>query len=324
VTISGTARRLLGVREPGVDQDFLHTVRGLPYNRVRASIDVVFREKVPATLSEIELDPKMGGDGKYILVNVMPMNLEGGLPELAVISVTDVTEQFQTRRRLESVQSEQTQLVEELTAVNKRLSDMNKELQDANEEMQAANEELMLTQEELQASNEEFEATNEELQATNEELETNNEELQATNEELEATNDELGARTQELIQTTHMLEAEQLRLSQVVEKAPFGAIVLRGPRLHVASTNEFVAGILETDAYAERPFAEVFHGGDRDAVVESCFGALKDGEPRTTPTFEATADGESPSRFAFRTVPLRDVTGAVDALVLYLERVGEA
>ena len=194
VTVNGIARRLLGIREIGTDQDFLHSARGLPYSTVRSALDNVFRERNSTTLPEVEVALGPGGDGRYLCLDIVPMQLEGVVPDMVVIGVSDVTDQVHTRRQLESIQGDQKQLLDELGAVNHRLNNMNKELQDANEELQAANEELMLTQEELQATNEEFEATNEELQATNEELETNNEELQATNEELETTNDELIAR----------------------------------------------------------------------------------------------------------------------------------
>ena len=175
LTINSAARRLLGVRDIGYDQDFLHAVRGMPYQEVRKAIDTCFREHTTTTLPELELDQTSEGTARYIGLTIMVMQVEQSAPELAVITATDVTEQVQIKRRLEAVQREHAELVTELSTANKRLGAMNKELQDANEELQAANEELMLTQEELQATNEEFEATNEELQATNEELETNNE-----------------------------------------------------------------------------------------------------------------------------------------------------
>ena len=210
MTINATARRLLGIRDIAYDQDFLHTVRGLPYQEVRQAIDTAFREHSTITVGELELDQAVEGTGRFVSLTIMVMQVEQGAPELAVLTLLDITEQIQIKRRLEAVQREQSELVAELSAGNKRFSAMNKELQDANEELQAANEELMLTQEELQATNEEFEATNEELQATNEELETNNEELQATNEELQTTNDELSARTVELQELMKQHRLEQL------------------------------------------------------------------------------------------------------------------
>jgi two-component system CheB/CheR fusion protein len=191
LTANGSARRLLGLRDGGNEQDFLHAVRGIPYAHVREAIDVVFRERSTITLPEVELDMAVGGSGRSVSLSIAPMQLEAGSPDLAAISITDVTEQIQVRKQLEDVQAEHAQLMNELNTSNKRLNDTNKELLDANEELQVTNEELVLTHEELQATIEEFETTNEELQATNEELETNNEELQATNEELETTNEEL-------------------------------------------------------------------------------------------------------------------------------------
>jgi PAS domain-containing protein len=311
VTISGSARRLLGVRELGVDQDFLHTVRGLPYARVRATIDAVFRDKTAMTLSELEMDPSTGGDGRYLLLTAVPMQVELGMPDLAVLSVTDVTDQVQTRRRLEAVQAEQAQLVDELSATNKRLGDLNKELQDANEELQAANEELMLTQEELQASNEEFEATNEELQATNEELETNNEELQATNEELEATNDELSARTQEIHHIMKALEVEQARLERVVEMAPYGIVVLRGPHLDVESFNAEFAHLFVSGEAKGRPFDDVFDGTSHRELLGACWDAVRKDEICTVSP--AGADGQT----SYAVVPTHDASSNVDGLVVY-------
>ncbi|HVF98251.1 MAG TPA: CheR family methyltransferase, partial [Chloroflexia bacterium] len=184
VSINASARRLLGIRDTGVDRDFLHTVRGLPYSQVRAAIDTAFRERTAVLLPEVELEQVGGGTGRYVALTMVPVEAEHDGPDLQVVSVEDVTDTVELRRNMASTQTELRELLGEMQNSNRRLSDMNKDLQDANEELQAANEEFMLPQEELQATNEEFETTNEELQATNEELETNNEELQATNEEL--------------------------------------------------------------------------------------------------------------------------------------------
>jgi two-component system, chemotaxis family, CheB/CheR fusion protein len=325
VTISGAARRKLGVREVGVDQDFLHSIRGLPYARVRSAIDSVFRDKTALTLSEFELDPATGGDGRYVLLSIALMSLDPSIPELAVISVTDATDQIQTRKRLESVQAEQTLVVDELSTFNKRLSDLNKELQDVNEELQAANEELMLTQEELQASNEEFEATNEELQATNEELETNNEELQATNEELEATNDELTARSQELYQIMRAHEIEQERLGRIVDLAPMGVVVLHGMQLDVEFHNARSAGLFEPADAKHRAFDEVFAGDEKQSVIDACREAFRSDEPRHTKPFRVSSrETDAPATLArLEIVPMHDEHGAVDGLVLYLLPAGE-
>src|SRR6185295_5865545 len=226
VTINAAARRIFGIREIAYDQDFLHTVRGLPYQEVRRAIDTAFREHSTINLSDLELDQEVETSGRYLNLTIMTMQVKHGGTELAVITALDITEQKQIKRGLEAVQRDQAELVSELSAANNRFGAMNKELQDANEELQAANEELMLTQEELQATNEEFESTNEELQATNEELETNNEELQATNEELQTTNDELTARTVELQELAKQHRVEQLQIASLLERYPHFIMVL--------------------------------------------------------------------------------------------------
>src|SRR6202011_6062146 len=53
VIANGEARRLLGLRDPrdvsAEQQDFLHSVRGIPYPAVRETIDLVFRERKTVT-----------------------------------------------------------------------------------------------------------------------------------------------------------------------------------------------------------------------------------------------------------------------------------
>jgi PAS domain-containing protein len=326
VTANSAARRTLGLREPVNEQDFLHSVRGLPYELVRNAIDEVFRERATKVLPQIEIS---GGSAatQYLSLTIVPMQSEEALSDLAVISALDVTEQVTAKRRLETVQHEQKQLVEELSMANKRLAEMNKDLQDTNEELQAANEELMLTQEELQATNEEFEATNEELQATNEELETNNEELQATNEELETTNDEMSARTNELRDLADVLAAERLRLSEMVELAPFYIMVLRGPRLLVEAYNPNYARLFGGRDITGFPVEQVFqqtHMGELIAIVRAAFRGdeVRTTDPIATSVF--TGDSEAQQKhFAYTVVPSHDTTGRVDAVVLYAEDVTE-
>lgn len=113
MTINAAARRLLGVLDIAYDHDFLHTVRGLPYQEVRRAIDTAFREHTTTTLDEVELDQSIEGLGKHVSFTIM--QIEQGAPELAVITALDVTERVQLKRRLEAVQREHTELVGELT-----------------------------------------------------------------------------------------------------------------------------------------------------------------------------------------------------------------
>jgi two-component system CheB/CheR fusion protein len=324
VTINAAARRLLGVRDIAYDQDFLHTVRGMPYQEVRRAIDTSFREHSTMTLQEIVLDQTSEGSGKYVSFTIMAMQSDHVVPELAVITVVDTTEHVQVKKRLDAVQREHADLVGELSAANKRLGTMNKELQDANEQLQAANEELMLTQEELQATNEEFEATNEELQATNEELETNNEELQATNEELQTTNDELTARTGELQDMTRQYKFEQSQLSTLLERFPHYVMILNAEDLTIQSFNHAYKQLLGGRDIKGRPISEVFLGNDVDELIKVLGTAVQDGQSLQTRPILARVEGHSKatdSRFIHTILPIaEDSNSTIARLFVYSEK----
>jgi two-component system CheB/CheR fusion protein len=325
LSINSAARRLLGIRELAFEHDFLHSARCLPYAMVRNAIDAVIREKNPATLAEVPLEPPPTSGTRWLSLTLMPAQSEASLSDLIVISVVDTTDQIITRRRLETTQQEQAQLLAELSNANKRLNEVNKELQDANEELQATNEEMTLTQEELQATNEELEATNEELQATNEELETNNEELQATNEELQTTNEELGARTHELQDLTRTLSAERKRLGEMVELAPFAIMVLRGPGLVLEAVNPSFARLIESKDVLGFTLEAVFRGPAWSPLVATVRDAYWNDTPRVTPRLRAARlDAEGASREAFyqyTIVPTHENGGSVSGIVVYAEDV---
>lgn len=320
MTINAAARRLFGIRDIAYDHDFLHSVRGLPYQEVRRAIDTAFREHSTITVADLELDEAVDGTGRFLNLTITIMQVEQGAPELAVITAQDVTEQVQIKRRLEAVQREQAELVGELSAANKRFSAMNKELQDANEELQAANEELMLTQEELQATNEEFEATNEELQATNEELETNNEEMQATNEELQTTNDELTARTGELQELMKQHRLEQLELSQLLERFPHYVLVVDAEDLTIKRINPTHQQKLGGRDVTGLPLSEVFSGHDLDKLVKLLKSAVRERQTVHTGPIEVSVD-EGDGRMIHTAVPILDKNGAsVERLFVYSEK----
>jgi signal transduction histidine kinase len=251
------------------------------------------------------------------------MHMDADSQDLAAISVSDVTEQVHIRRQLEAAQAEQSQLMNEISAINKRLNDVNKELLDANEELQVANEELMLTQEELQATIEEFETTNEELQATNEELET--------------TNDELRARTNELQELANMLESERTRLREMVELAPFYILVLRGPNLVVEALSPGFESLLEERGIPMqgRTLEEVagFFREFEIPIVHLAREAYELNTMRTSPRtlvhLPRGQDGYTENYFAFTIVPSHDAIGRVTGVIIYaadqnLQRAGEA
>jgi len=319
VTSNPAARGLLQMRDH-VGDDFLHAARGLPYNEVRAGIDAAFRDRVPTTLSELGL--AAGGEERYVQLTISRLHPEDAAAEYAVISLVDVTETVRGARRLKVSQDEQRLLVEELSQTNKRLADLNKDLQDSNDELQAANEELLLAHEEMQATNEEFEATNEELQATNEELETNNEEMQATNEELATTNEELSARSTELHDLTRTLTGERARLAGMVELAPFGMMILKGPGLVIDAFNPAATRVLATEDASGRAFEEVFSADP--VLIDGVRGAYRTGSVWTSPRRtirlrEGSSSGDERT-MRFIAVPTR-IDDAADGIVLYADDV---
>jgi two-component system CheB/CheR fusion protein len=264
----------------------------------------------------------MGGNNRSVSLSIALMQQEAGTPELAVMSVIDITEQLQVQRQLESAQAEQAQLMQELSTTNARLNESNKELLDANEELQVSNEELVLAHEELQATIEEFETTNEELQATNEELETSNEELQATNEELETTNDELRARTNELQEMTLMLENERARLLEMIELAPFTILVLRGPRMLVEAFTPRFAPAVEARAVQNRPIDEIFDLFWKEGapLVRLIHDVYNQNVTHTTARVlsRVPKDGAQDERYVVYTlVPSHDATGRVSGVLIY-------
>ena len=311
ITINAAARRLFGIREVAYDQDFLHTVRGLPYQEVRRAIDTAFREHSTIDIPELELEQSVEGTEQFINLSIMIMHVEHGGPELALLTALDITEQVQIKRRLDAVQRQHEELVNDLSTANKRFSGMNKELQDANEELQAANEELMLTQEELQATNEEFEATNEELQAMNEELETNNEELQATNEELQTTNDELTARTGELQEVMKQHRFEQVQLSQLLERFPHYAMVINADDLTIQRINPAYRHVIGSREVTGHALSEIFSGNDLEHFIKLIKRALSEGQTIQTPPLHAIVAGANEnSRMIHTIIPIPDETSA--------------
>jgi two-component system CheB/CheR fusion protein len=322
ITANAAARRLLSLHELNNEQDFLHAVRGIPYSEVRKAIDSVFREQATVTLPEVELETAHGGNGRYLLITLVPMHVEPGLSDFAAISISDITEQVHIRQHLEAAQREQSQLAIDLGIANKRLSEINKELIDANEELQVSNEEMMQTYEELQSTNEEFEATNEELQATNEELETSNEELQATNEELQTTNDELRARTNELQQLSVMVESERVRLAEMVELAPFHIMVLQGPNLVVEALNPHYARALEDRKVHGKPLEEIaaafWPGLEPLALAREVY--FTNTLLTSSPLLALVPDengGLIERLYAYTIVPTHNAAGMVDGVVMY-------
>jgi two-component system CheB/CheR fusion protein len=337
VTANGISRRLLRLSTTAVEQDFLHAVPGLPYMQVRGAIDAALRERRAITLPEVELDVIAGGSGRIVALSIAPIQLTATQPELGAISVIDLTEQVQAQRRLEAVQAEQAQLVDELGAANKRLNEANQALLKANEELEAANEDMILTQEELQARLLELETMNKELhagfaelegdeerlQATSQDMETANEELQATSEALEAANAELNARAGERQEQIVQLTDERRRLVEVIEQAPFSAVVLRGPDLLVETLSPHYTERLHGQNVLGQPLSEVVGRlWSTDLPVVRLAGEVyQQDAPRTIPgtgTEVLEAPGGGGERHPpYILVPSHEADGKVSGVIIY-------
>jgi two-component system sensor histidine kinase VicK len=94
-----------------------------------------------------------------------------------------------------------------------------------------------------QELNEELMASNEELTALNEEYRVLHEEQASINEELYATNEELADTQTELLSANLKLLESQTRLHAVLEQAPLGMCVLRGPKHVIEIANEAILQI---------------------------------------------------------------------------------
>ena len=344
LTANGIARRLLRIQPTPPDQDFLHAVPGIPYQEVRAAIDAALQERSVTTLPEVELDIIAGGSGRFVALSVAPIQLDSAPPELVVISVIDITEQVLTRRRLAALQAEQEQLVNALGGANRRLNEVNQSLLKANEALEATNEDMIVTQEELQARLEELETTNEELQADYEEvsagdealhaaieeLETANGELQADSAALTTSNEELKARTGELQAQNTLLAEERRHLAEIIERAPFSIVMLRGPDLRVESFNSRGARLLQSQEVLGRPLAEVsgqFWQGD-PPLVRLASEVYEKGMPRILhnprAAMPATAEeGTGGGGQVYTLLPAHDAGGKVSGVIIYTADEGD-
>ena len=338
VTANSISRRLLRLHATAVEQDFLHAVPGLPTAQVRDAIEAAFEEWSAITLPEVELDVSAGGSGHIVALSIAPIQLMAPRPELVAIGVLDLTRQVQAQRRLEAMQAEQAQLVDELGAANKHLSEANTALLSANEELQATNEAMVLTQEELQARLEELETLHKELQASFAELESDEdqlqsashdmeatiEELRATGEVLEVANGELTARVGDLQAQNTLLADERRWLAAIVERAPYSFLLLSGPELRLQALSPHYIERLQGQNVLGRPLAEVegyFWPADLP-LVRLAGEVYRQGAPRRLPPDfadgEAALGGGGERHPAYTLVPVHNDEGTVSGVIMYI------
>src|SRR5579884_1256036 len=313
VTANTISRRLLRLSSDGGEQDFLHSASGIPYAEVRVAIDRAFEEGKVIALREVGLDASVGGSGHYVELTINPIGSGMAVaPELAVISIIDMTEQVRMLRRMEALRSEQTQLVKELGASNERLDEVNKALVEANERLQATNEDMILIQEDLQARLEELETTNEESQANLEEVEANNEEFQSAYEALQKT-------IEELQEQNAILTVTQAHLAEIIAHIPCIILVLSGPELLVESFHVPNGEWLREETIIGRPLEHISRLIWEDGLqVERLARRVYNQDvSQILPTMHALQTLGVTGKLLFMLVPSHHPDGSVSGVIIY-------
>src|SRR5262249_36586363 len=129
----------------------------------------------------------------------------------------------------------------------------------------------------------------------------------------------------ELIETGKSLADERVRLSEMVELAPFYIMLLRGPGLIIETFNARSAGLLGGREVIGQPFAEIFAEPEMSELVGLVREAYREDQLRATSRIRTHVTDERgkimESYFAYTITPTHDSEGKVDGLVIYAEDV---
>ncbi|RFZ84981.1 PAS domain S-box protein [Mucilaginibacter terrenus] len=167
----------------------------------------------------------------------------------------EITEHVLARKTLELNEQKLSEANEQLKAAYEELQAIHEELQASNEELTSTNEDLQKAQHSLRELNtqledrvaertKQLEESIEEQQGLNEEIRAANEEMLAANEELAATNEELNITQQHLRETLAGLTATQQRLSNLVNDATIGIILVTGKEFKVDVVNKIYGNLI--------------------------------------------------------------------------------
>lgn len=249
-SINATARRLLGIHTPAIEEDVVHLAHRELSQPLRDGIDAALRNQPFRVVLELNTLPDTPGEVRYFEVSTLLHRAPSDrtdAPDTVIVLISDVTDRETQVREQALLHAEAADrasrvqvLLDESTRTVRQLLHANQELTVTNSGLRSSNEELLVSHEEAQAAMEEIETLNEEQQATNEELETLNEELQATVEELNATNEDLEARTVELQEQSVEREALLGTLRQERERLAAVLGSMSDAVLVVSSTGETV------------------------------------------------------------------------------------
>jgi two-component system, chemotaxis family, CheB/CheR fusion protein len=287
------ARNLLAIGSVDIGRPLSElSLTQLPVD-LHALIDQISVERRPRTIRDVEVVSD-GIERRFLDVTATPLLVNGSGSLGTKVVLTDVT-------RIRRLQDE--------------LHQSHQELETTNEELQSSNEELETTNEELQSTVEELETTNEELQSTNEELETMNEELQSTNEELESSNEELRQRSAELDEANAFM-------TSILGGLREGVIVL-DRNLQVLAWNSRSEDLwgLRAEEVRGKHLLNLDIGLPMEQLKQPIRSCFVDGGSDQEVSFGATNRRGKPIQVRVTCTRLRNTTGGVHSVILFIEEV---
>src|SRR5690606_31622223 len=101
-TMNSTARRLLGLRGPGIGEDLIHAVERSLATSLRTALDAALRDQVSTSVHHLVRDP-VDDVGRDIAIVCKPLqsNEWRDGTDLVLIEVTDISESAARQRVLE-------------------------------------------------------------------------------------------------------------------------------------------------------------------------------------------------------------------------------
>ncbi|WP_295769372.1 PAS domain S-box protein [uncultured Mucilaginibacter sp.] len=167
------------------------------------------------------------------------------------------------------------------------------------------------------------------LQDANEELYAINEEQASINEELRATNEELADTQSQLLESNNNLNESRARLRDVLEQAPVGMCVLRGPDHVIEIANEAILNIWgrKLEEVIDRPHRQARPELEGQPVFGWLDNVYRTGERQVNREFRVMLrDGDGTREAIVNSVyeALKDSSGIIDGVLIILEDITEA
>lgn len=183
----GDYKRFLSLPDKKLEMNLLKMVSKEISYLLNNTIRTAWKENKPKSLKRLRV--KNATEELMVNINVSPANPDLERPFTLIVfrQIESEAEPQSYQPAIPADEQQTTYLIE----LESELSEVRNNLQVAIEEMDTANEELQSSNEELLSANEELQSSNEELQSLNEELHTLNAEHQQKIKELVELNDDL-------------------------------------------------------------------------------------------------------------------------------------